>query len=150
MLKDRPSQVRCRTIPSSCVPTSPQTMYICMPYYQHAPATSAVRNCSLSLRDTSRKDLNFLTLVGRQRCCGNWITRLSSLRGDIWSSAHPSARMCLLTLPLVQPHAPPRLHQRSLSRRVRGLQAMLEGCVLRVCKPVGSVTLQGREFPNHT
>ena len=29
-----------------------------------------------------------------------------------------SARVRLLALPLVQPHAPPRLHQRSLSRHV--------------------------------
>src|SRR5215217_7829028 len=39
-------------------------MYICIPYYQPSPATSAVRNCSLSLREPSRKDLNSLTLVG--------------------------------------------------------------------------------------
>src|SRR5215213_11397505 len=32
--------------------------------------------------------------------------------------------MCLLALPLVQPHPTPSLHQCRLSRRVRGLQAV--------------------------
>src|SRR5215217_3072994 len=55
--------------------------------------------------------------------------------------------MWLLALPLVQPHPPARLYQRSLCRRVRGLQAVLEGSVLRVGEPVGSASLQGRELP---
>jgi hypothetical protein len=54
----------------------------------------------------------------------------------------------LLALSIVQPHTPPRLHQRSLSRRVRGLQTMPEGCILRVGEPVSSVSLQGSELPN--
>ena len=40
---------------------------------------------------------------------------------EVWSIAQPSARMCLLALPLVQPHPTPGLHQRHLHRRVRGL-----------------------------
>jgi hypothetical protein len=39
--------------------------------------------------------------------------------------------MCLLVLPLVQPHPPSRLHKRRLGRRVRVLQAVSEGGVLR-------------------
>ena len=58
-----------------------------------------------------------------------------------------SARVCLLALPLVQLHPPARLHQRSLSR-VRSLQAVPQGGILRVSEPVGSVSLQGRKLPD--
>jgi hypothetical protein len=58
-----------------------------------------------------------------------------------------SARVRLLALPLVQPHPPPRLHQRCLCRCVRGLQRAPEGGVLGAGEPVGSVTLQCRELP---
>jgi hypothetical protein len=54
--------------------------------------------------------------------------------------------MCLLALPLVQPYPPPGPHQRRLSRRVSSLQAVPKGCVLRVGKSMGSVSLQGRKF----
>jgi hypothetical protein len=49
---------------------------------------------------------------------------------------------------LVQSHPPPSLHQRSLSRRVRSLQPVPEGGVLRVCEPVASVSLQCRKLPD--
>jgi hypothetical protein len=42
----------------------------------------------------------------------------------------------LLALPLVQPHPPACLHHRSLSRRVRSLQAVPQGGVLRTGEPV--------------
>jgi hypothetical protein len=48
---------------------------------------------------------------------------------------------------LVQPHPPTRLHQRRLSRRVRGLQTMPQGGVLGLGEPVGSVSLQSSELP---
>jgi hypothetical protein len=57
-----------------------------------------------------------------------------------------SARVRLLALPLVQPHPPARLHQRRLHRRVRSLQAVPQGGVLRVGDPMGGVCLQGREL----
>jgi hypothetical protein len=55
--------------------------------------------------------------------------------------------MRLLGLPDVQPHTSPRLDQRSLRRRVRCLQAMPQGRILRIGQPVVSVSLQGRELP---
>jgi hypothetical protein len=55
--------------------------------------------------------------------------------------------MRLLALLLVQPHPTPRFHQRRLCRCVRGLSAVMQGGVLRVCEPVGSVFLQSRELP---
>jgi hypothetical protein len=54
--------------------------------------------------------------------------------------------MRLLALPLVQPHAPPRLHKRRLNRRVRSLLAVAKGGILRLGEPVGSVSLQGSEL----
>jgi hypothetical protein len=51
--------------------------------------------------------------------------------------------MCLLALPLVQPHPPPSLNQRSLSRRVRSLQPVSEGGVLWTCEP-GAKRCYGR------
>jgi hypothetical protein len=56
--------------------------------------------------------------------------------------------MCLLVLPLVQPHAPARLYERSLYRRVRVLQSVPEGGVLRVREPMCSISLQCRELPD--
>ena len=51
---------------------------------------------------------------------------------------------------LVYPHPPTCLHQRSLDRRVRSLQAVPQGSVLWVSEPVGSVSLQGSEFSDQT
>src|ERR671916_392183 len=47
---------------------------------------------------------------------------------------------------LVYPHPPTRLHQRSLHRRVGGLQPVAQGGVLRLGEPVGSVSLQRRQL----
>src|SRR5215211_1571342 len=108
-----------------------------------------IKNASTATPPAQRSCL----LVGRQRdcccwpsCC-SWATRLSSLRGEVWSIARASARMCLLALPLVQPHPAPRFHQRRLCRRVRSLQTVSEGGVLRLGEPVGSVCLQCRKLP---
>lgn len=54
----------------------------------------------------------------------------------------------LLALPLVQPHSPARLHQRRLGCHVRRFQSVSQGSIRRVGKPVGSVPLQRREFPD--
>jgi hypothetical protein len=40
---------------------------------------------------------------------------------------------------LIDTYPPPRLHQRSLSRRVRVLQTVPEGGVLRINEPVGEI-----------
>jgi hypothetical protein len=56
-------------------------------------------------------------------------TRLSSLQGEVWSIAQPSARMLLLALPLAQPHPPPSLNQRRLRSRMRSLQAVLQSSI---------------------
>ena len=47
----------------------------------------------------------------------------------------------------IEAHPTPSFHQRSLDRRVRGLQTVPEGGVLRVGEPVGSVSLQCRKLP---
>src|SRR5215208_1324345 len=86
-------------------------------------------------------------LIGCPRDCFSWSTPSLLPYREVWSIAQPSARVRLLALPLVQPHPPPRLHQRCLCRCVRGLQRAPEGGVLGAGEPVGSVTLQCRELP---
>jgi hypothetical protein len=57
-----------------------------------------------------------------------------------------SARVCLLAVPLVQPHPPPSLHKR-LYRRVRRLQAVPEGDVLWTGEPEASRSYRGSKIP---
>src|SRR5919107_1461929 len=107
-------------------------------------ACSGVGLCALGLL------LDLLTrLLQLAHSCRHSLSELSSMRREVWSIAKPSARVPLLALSLVQPHPPPRLHQRSL-RRVRCLQAVPEGGVLEAGEPVGNVCLQGASSPIST
>jgi hypothetical protein len=58
-----------------------------------------------------------------------------------------SARVPLLALPLIQPHAPACLHQHCLYRRVCGLQAVTEGEVLWTGESGASRSYRGLKIP---
>jgi predicted ThiF/HesA family dinucleotide-utilizing enzyme len=51
-------------------------------------------------------------------------------------------------MPLVQPHPTPSFHQRSLCRRVRGLETVSGGGVLGVGEPVVGICLEGGKLPD--
>jgi hypothetical protein len=57
--------------------------------------------------------------------------------------------MCLLLSALIQSNPPPSLYQCRLTRRVCNFQTMPERIVLRVGKPVVSISLQGAELPGY-
>src|SRR5919107_1022053 len=122
---------------SSCEPSPPpRSLYGLLRLYR-SRVSSALSEFSWAVRGDSRSSLTLAATHSQN----------SPSYRDVWNIAHPSPRVRLSALLLVQPHPPARLHKRCLCRCVRGLQTVPEGGVLGVGEPVGSVRLQGGQLP---
>src|SRR5215211_4176640 len=93
-----------------------------------SPSTIRLAHSTWSLDGRHSVTKSFMNLDARSRSRSFcfWSTRLSSLQGEVWSIAQPSARVRLLALPLVQPHPPPHFHQHRLGCCVRSFKSETE------------------------